>query len=201
MDEANPYASPRCHEPAPATHPESQEPSAWRDGDVLVVRRSGAQLPRACVKSNRCHLVARLVEITLPGRWLWLLVALLVVPLLGPIILLVVAPELIRVGRAGRTVFWIGLERAVAYQVLGSVAVGLIVLSGFLLVAAWMLGSVSTSIIALICFALGLPFPVKFSERLFLGLRFELADPNLTRIHGAHPEYLKRLTPMEQTSE
>ena len=50
MDDTNPHASPRCQEPATSPEAGGEEPSAWRDGDVLVARRKGGKL----VKKNNC---------------------------------------------------------------------------------------------------------------------------------------------------
>lgn len=48
----NPFEPPRA-DIAPVASDAASHAGAWRDRDLLVIRRSGAQLPDVCVKSGR----------------------------------------------------------------------------------------------------------------------------------------------------
>jgi hypothetical protein len=200
LDDPNPYASPRCAEPAIAADSEAQGPSAWRDGDVLVVRRNGAVLPRACLKSNRSYLIAQEAVQILPDGWRWLLPSVVVVPLLGLVFHGVALGLLIRAGRVGRIVVWVGLGRDIVAGVCRGVSIVLVVAGTFFAFLAPLLPLALLFLLALGCTGLGAPLWV-LGERVLLGLRFEMAEPDLIRIHGAHPEYLKRLPPLQRIPE
>ena len=200
LDDPNPYASPRCAEPAPPADSEPQEPSAWRDGDVLVVRRKGAVLPRACVKTNRSYLIAKEAVQIPPDGWRWLLPSVLVVPLLGLVFYGVALGLLVRAGRVGRVVVWVGLGRDIVAGVCTGVSASLLLAGTFFAFLTPFFPSALLLLLALGCCGLGTPLFV-LGERVLPGLRFEMAEPDLIRIHGAHPEYLKRLPPLQRIPE
>ena len=200
LDDRNPYASPRCAEPALAADSEAQEPSAWRDGDVLVVRRKGAVLPRACLKSNRSYLIAKEDVQILPDGWRRLLPSVLFVPLLGLVFYGVALGLLVRAGRVGRIVVWVGLGRNIVAGVCRGVSIVLVMAGTLFAVLAPLLPSALLFLLASGCSGLGALLWV-LAERVLLGLDIEMTEPDLIRIRGAHPEYLKRLPPLERIPE
>jgi hypothetical protein len=195
MEEINPYASPRSREtalPQPQPEPEPEVTGAWRDGDTLLLRRKGAVLPRACVKSNRAEALGTYVIFTCPNAWACFVIALFLIPFAGFVVASVVMSVMARLGRAAKVPFWFRGEVVALLTCFDLVVIVFLLggngLSGYALVR----GNMDLFVLGLVCSAIGVGL-VSFPFSVLGYLRLDLADPDLVRVRKVHPDYLKRL--------
>ena len=106
MDDPNPYASPQCSEPG-SSDAYSARVVAWRDGDVLVVPRRKAVLPRSCLVSGRSHGIGThsITEFGSPAKFGML--PLLLVPFVGFYLALIVFCVWFSLGRGAQVKPWL----------------------------------------------------------------------------------------------
>lgn len=194
MDTANPYASPLVQSRLPAAS--SDVPTAWRDGDAVLVRRSGGCLPKACIKSNRDGRVLSYSITTLSNRSALLVLALFLVPFVGLLLGCLAVLMLLRSGKAANTVVWLRPRSALRFWIHDLTTV-LLVLTGNMLSGGGILEvDPLLLIVGVLCTTIGIAVSMlPFQMQEFLKLVLE--SPDLVRIHGAHPEYLDRLPPWE----
>jgi hypothetical protein len=195
VDTDNPYASPLAPSRLPTA--ESDVPSAWRDGELLIARRRGGVLPKACIKSNsQAHVISYSIT-TLTNRSAAVVLSLFLIPFIGLLLGCLVVVALLRSQRAGNTTIWLRPLIALRFWAY-DLATVLLVLSGNLLSGGGILeGEPMTIAAGLLCTLLGiavsaLPFQVlEF-------LKLELKPRDLVCIHGASSDYLDRLPPWNE---
>jgi len=194
MDDLNPYASPRVDTSLRPPEPEAR--GGWRDGDTLLLRRQGAVLPRACVKTNRSASVAKYDFFTFSNAWACLVLPMFFVPFIGFGLSGTVVCLLAVLGIAPRTRLWFrpGL---IAILMLRDIVASGIGLTGNVLTGAGLLtGSLRLSVLGLLCSAIGVVLAVA-PIPMMVYLRLDLVAPDLVRVRGVHPEYLSRLPQFE----
>jgi hypothetical protein len=197
MEEINPYASPRSRDVEPAhpelkPEPEPEVTGAWRDGDTLLLRRKGAVLPRACVKSNRAEAVGKYVIFTCPNAWACFVIPLFLIPFVGLFVANAVMSLMAHLGPAAKVPLWFRGEVVALLTCFDLLTVGFLLGGNGLAGYALFRGSVDLFVVGLLCSALGVAL-VSFPFSVLGYLRLGLADPDLVRVRKVHPDYLKRL--------
>lgn len=191
MDDVNPYASPEVD--AKALPAESEVSGAWREGDTLLLKRRGAVLPRACLKTNRSAGVAKYDYVTFSNGWACLIVPLFFVPFVGAGLAMATVSLLAAFGPAAKTRLWFRRNVVVVLVLWDTVAAAFLIAgniaTGIGLFAA---DSLLLCGIGLAASTIGIGLAVS-SERVLVHLQFKITAPDLVRVRGAHPEYLKRL--------
>lgn len=197
-DDTNPYASPRSigwdpslSEPTGASQPE--QPMAWRQGDVLILPRKGAVLPRACLICNRSSGLMKIVVTTFANRSILLLLPLFLLPFVGSFCVMPCWFVLLRVGWAAEIRIWVRWWVALALAVCDYAIAVPLALAGNVLTG---IGIIARSMPFLLAGGVCLAASVMFAFvplRLLTGLKFDLTGGRFVSVRGVHPEYLDRL--------
>jgi hypothetical protein len=194
VDTANPYASPLVQSRLHAA--DSDIPTAWRDGDAVLIRRSGGCLPKACIKTNRDGHVLSYSITTLSNRTALLVLTLFLFPFVGLLFGCLAVLMLLRSGKAANTVVWLRPRSALRFWAHDLTTV-LLVLTGNMLSGSGILEvDPLLFLLGLLCTMIGIAVSM-LPFRMPAFLKLVLQSPDLVRIQGAHPAYLDRLPPWE----
>ncbi len=200
-DETNPYASPKAPVD-PDWKGAEQIEGAWRRGDEMLLAGGKSMTPRACWVSNRSWRIHPNTLASAPKRVIIPMIFLLGVPLLGLLLvcLLALLNALFRWFPWVRCWLRLGLDlwyeagEGVACILVGSGCVGANV-GGLMLCAAWEIGLLP-GLIAYAAALLVLTAGIALSAvlpRAILGLAVERQEDGLVHVRGVHPDYLARL--------
>jgi hypothetical protein len=191
MDETNPYASPQCSEPD-SSDAYSARVVAWRDGDVLVVPRRKAVLPRVCLISGRSHGKGGhgIAKFCSPVKFL--LLPLLLVPFVGFYLALIAGCVSVTIGWGANCKVWLSYRFVAGFAFCEVTSVPFAIAGNLLTGTFLFTGESSHLISGIACLAI---FLVLYIVPLNVLAPFRVAYSGgpYARIRGVHPDCLKGL--------
>jgi hypothetical protein len=199
VDDPNPYASPRtCCRYEPEADPAAA--TAWRSGDVLLVKRHDPILPQACIKTNATEGLHRYSVTTLTNRSATLVLGLFLIPYLGLVMGSLLIFTLVRIGKGANISLWLRSRYSLRFLTFDLLTVVLILAGNLISGNALVEGQPWLALAGIGCTAAGIAIAA-LPFQLIGYLRIEFAPTDLLRIRGAHPDYLDRLPPFPTAAQ
>jgi hypothetical protein len=200
-EDFNPYASPKSVDWDPSLSESTgvsqpERTTAWRQGDVLIVPRKGAVLPRACLISNSSSGVLEMAFATFVGRSRFLLLLLLLLPFVGFFCAILCALVLLRVGCGARVRFWLRWWIALPLAICTYIAEPLAFVGNVITGISIITRSVPLCLVGGVCLAVSVTLDV-VPEKLMTRLKFDFKGGNVVYIRGVHRDYLDRLPELD----
>jgi hypothetical protein len=198
LDDTNPYASPQSIGLESYT-PAVEQPVAWRQGDVLIVPRKGAVLPRACLISNESSGVWKLPITTFRDRALFLLVPLLLLPFAGVVCAGLCGGVLLLLGWVAEIHVWARWRVVLPLSISSGLSIPVALVGNVLTGIGILTRSTTALLVGGLCLAAGVVM-MFIPGKLLTALKVEFKGGLYVFIRGVHPDYLDRLPEFENRS-